>query len=154
MLPTSTETTPQPRSVEDQGRTLIHLRSLPSAQPGYEASGQAELQHGSRNRGGHWRVGMKLREVWEAARRDGLEMSVRAIPRLRFAGSRRRAVNGLQKRQRRYRRRPSLTSSARRWPGIPVALPIRSRNLREQREKKKQSVFEYDPFSINKNLID
>jgi hypothetical protein len=26
-------------------------------------------------------------------------------------------------------------------------------NLREQREKKSQSGFEYDPFSINKNLI-
>jgi hypothetical protein len=28
------------------------------------------------------------------------------------------------------------------------------KNLREQREKKEQSGFEYDPFSINKNLID
>jgi hypothetical protein len=28
------------------------------------------------------------------------------------------------------------------------------RNLREQREKKQQSGFEYDPFSINKNFID
>jgi hypothetical protein len=28
------------------------------------------------------------------------------------------------------------------------------RKLTEQREKKKQSAFEYDPFSVNKNLID
>jgi hypothetical protein len=28
------------------------------------------------------------------------------------------------------------------------------RNLREQQAKKKLTTFEYDPFSINKNLID
>ena len=40
-------------------------------------------------------------------------------------------------------------------PGPPAPLPADPfRNLREQREKKKLTTFEYDPFSINKNLID
>jgi hypothetical protein len=37
-------------------------------------------------------------------------------------------------------------------PDPPRSDPFR--NLREQREKKQQSGFEYDPFSINKNFID
>jgi len=36
---------------------------------------------------------------------------------------------------------------------LPNPPPDPFPNLREQREKKKQSIFEYDPFSINKNLI-
>jgi hypothetical protein len=39
-----------------------------------------------------------------------------------------------------------------RQPTSPQADPFH--NLRERREKKKQSEFEYDLFSINKNLID
>ena len=91
---------------------------------------------------------MKLREVWEAAKLDGLEIP---YPQFRVYTSR----------LRRRRSRPSalglqpqtaLTNSDR-----DLAAPLPSdpfANLREQREKKKQSVFEYDPFSINKNLID
>ena len=38
--------------------------------------------------------------------------------------------------------------------GVPAPQPLDPfDNLREQREKKEQSGFEYDPFSINKNLI-
>ena len=90
---------------------------------------------------------MKLREVWEAAKLDGLEIP---YPQFRVYVSR----------LRRRRQRPSTTT-----PQPPHALPNGERglpappppdpfnNLREQREKKEQSGFEYDPFSINKNLI-
>jgi hypothetical protein len=94
-----------------------------------------------RNRSG---VGMKLREVWEAAKLDGLE-----IPYPQF----RVYVSRLRRRQR--------CSSTPQLPLVPTNVeqslpnppPDPFRNLREQREKKKQSIFEYDPFSINKNLI-
>jgi hypothetical protein len=61
---------------------------------------------------------------------------VRAIPRLR--------------RQRQRSIAAPLT------PEVPSDLPEPdpSHNLREQRKKKKQSGFEYDWLSINKNLID
>jgi hypothetical protein len=36
-------------------------------------------------------------------------------------------------------------------PASPPTDPFN--NLREQREKKEQSGFEYDPFSINKDLV-
>ena len=89
--------------------------------------------------------GMKLREVWEAAKLDGLEI---LYPQFRVYVSR----------LRRRRQRPStseppptLTNVE---PGLPDPPPEPFRNRREQREKKKNAGFEYDPFSINKNLID
>ena len=51
--------------------------------------------------------------------------------------------------------RSNRRNASERGPGVTD--PSRSdpfRNLREQREKKQQSGFEYDPFSINKNFID
>ena len=90
---------------------------------------------------------MKLREVWEAAKLDGLE-----IPYPQF----RVYVSRLRRRQRRPTSAPqpppALTNAERGLPAPPPPDPFS--NLREQREKKKQSGFEYDPFSINKNLID
>jgi hypothetical protein len=92
-------------------------------------------------------AGMKLKEVWEAARRDGLEMS---YAQFRVCVSRLR--------RRRHRASPSVpeqppqTSTDNGPPDPPRSDPFR--NLREQREKKQQSGFEYDPFSINKNFID
>jgi hypothetical protein len=47
---------------------------------------------------------------------------------------------------------PALINVDRGLPDPPPADPFR--NLREQREKKKDAGFDYDPFSINKNLID
>jgi hypothetical protein len=91
---------------------------------------------------------MKLREVWEAAKLDGLEIP---YPQFRVYVSRVR------------RRRQRLPISTSRHPpagtnGEPELLapvpPDPFRNLREQREKKNQSGFEYDPFSITKKLID
>jgi hypothetical protein len=122
---------------------LIHLRSLLSLQPATNAgkviSAWEEIERGLAR-------GMKLREVWEAAKLDGLE-----IPYPQF----RVYVSRLRRRQQRSTSAPqptSLTSVERGLPDPPPPDPFR--NLREQREKKKRVEFEYDPFSINKSLID
>ena len=59
-------------------------------------------------------------------------------------------VNGLA--PPRHNGRPTLTTEERGRADWPNPDPFN--NLREQREKKKQSGFEFDPFSVNKNLID
>jgi hypothetical protein len=92
--------------------------------------------------------GMKLREVWEAAKLDGLEIP---YPQFRVYVSRlRRRSQPVTAVARRTTDAPTIEASC--LPAPPPADPFR--NLREQREKKKQTGFEYDPFSINKNLID
>lgn len=90
---------------------------------------------------------MKLREVWEAAKLDGLEIP---YPQFRVYVSRLR-----RRRQRPLTSEPpppQTLTGGEQEPSLPPPDPFS--NLREQREKKKQSAFEYDPFSINKNLID
>jgi hypothetical protein len=87
---------------------------------------------------------MKLREVWDAAKLDGL-----AIPYPQF----RVYVSRIRRRQRRSTSTPQPPQPTDVARELPAAAPDPFRNLREQREKKKQSIFEYDPFSINKNLI-
>ena len=122
---------------------LIHLRSLLSVLPGTNAgmvtAAWDEIERGLAR-------GMKLREVWEAAKLDGLE-----IPYPQF----RVYVSRLRRRQRRSTS-PSQPPPARTSvePGLPDSPPDPFSNLREQREKKKDAGFEYDPFSINKSLID
>ena len=123
----------------------VHLRSLPSAQPA-TSTGQViavwkEIEAGLAR-------GMKLREVWEAARLDGLEIP---YPQFRVYVSRLR--------RRRQERSPSLpqrpppqTSAESGSP--PVTSPSDPfRNLREQREKAKLSRFDYDPSAIREDLI-
>jgi hypothetical protein len=122
---------------------LVHLRSLLSVQPatdtGQVTAAWREIEAGLAR-------GMKLREVWEAAKLDGLEIP---YPQFRVYVSRLR------------RRRPPSTSTLQ-PPNAPnngdlplsPAPPDPFSNLREQREKKEDSRFEYDPFSINKSLID
>lgn len=137
------DSTPKPRRRKSRS-DLVHLHSLPSTQPATKI-GQimwawTEIEAGLA-------AGMKLKEVWEAARRDGLEMS---YAQFRVCVSRLR--------RRRHRASPSVpeqppqTSTDNGPPDPPRSDPFR--NLREQREKKQQSGFEYDPFSINKNFID
>src|ERR1700694_271803 len=65
------DTAPQPRRRRSRS-DLVHLRSLPSTQPATKI-GQvvwvwSEIEAGLA-------AGMKLKEVWEAAGRDGLAMS-------------------------------------------------------------------------------
>jgi hypothetical protein len=123
---------------------LVHLRSLLSVQPatstGQVTAAWREIEAGLAR-------GMKLREVWEAAKLDGLEIPYPQfrvyISRIRRRGQRSR-TSGLQPAN-------ALTKAERGLPAPPPPDPFN--NLREQREKKEQSGFEYDPFSINKNLI-
>jgi hypothetical protein len=91
---------------------------------------------------------MKLKEVWEAARKDGIDTSYAQfrvyISRLR----RRRQRSGIAPLP-----PPAVGNGASSQPDSPQPDPFS--NLREQREKKRKDAgFEYDPFSINKNLID
>jgi hypothetical protein len=123
---------------------MVHLRSLlsvlPATNTGQVASAWVEIEAGLAR-------GMKLREVWEAAKLDGLEIP---YPQFRVYVSR-------------LRRRRQWSSASTSQPPIALtnadsplspATPDPFSNLREQREKKKQSGFEYDPFSVNKSLID
>ena len=123
---------------------LVHLRSLLSVQPA-TSTGQVTAAWGEIEAG--LARGMKLREVWEAARLDGLEIPYPQfrvyVSRIRRRGQRSR-TSGLQPAN-------ALTNAERGLPAPPPPDPFN--NLREQREKKEQSGFEYDPFSINKNLI-
>jgi hypothetical protein len=90
---------------------------------------------------------MKLKEVWEAARKDGLDVSYAQF-RMYVSRIRRR-------RQRPASVAPQQLAAVTNGDGCPAA-PVPSDpflNLRLEREKKERSGFEYDPFSINKNLI-
>lgn len=137
------DATPKPR--RKRSRTdLVHLRSLPSTQPATKI-GQVtwiwpEIEAGLA-------AGMKLKEVWEAASRDGLELSYAQfrvyISRLR----RRRESSKVVEPQ------PPPTTGNEESQQSESPPPDPFRNLREQREKKK-AIFEYDPISVNKGLIE
>jgi hypothetical protein len=135
------DTTPQPRRRKSRS-DLVHLRSLPSTQPATKI-GQVTWAWGEIEAG--LAAGMKLKEVWEAARKDGLDTSYAQfrvyISRLRRQRQRSTAAT----------LPPPVVNEKPGVPTLPQADPFQ--NLREQREKKKQSIFEYDPFSINKNFI-
>jgi len=134
-----------PQSRHKKSRSsLVHLRSLLSVRPGTStgqvAAAWAEIE-------ANLATGMKTREVWEAARLDGLDIP---YPQFRVYVSRLR---------RKHKNAPLALPPphAQAGPVQEPADPSRSdpfRNLKEQREKKKQSGFEYDPFSIDKNYID
>lgn len=137
------QNTPPPHRRKSRS-DLVHLRSLPSTQPatkiGQVTWAWEEIEAGLA-------AGMKLKEVWEAARKDGLDTSYAQF-RVYISRLRRR-------RQRSTARQQPPPGVANGEPGLPASPPPDPfNNLREQREKKKQAGFEYDPFSINKNLID
>jgi hypothetical protein len=91
---------------------------------------------------------MKLKEVWEATKKDGLDTSYAQFrvytSRIRIRRSRQQPAAKLQPLS-------APTPPEHEQAAPPANDPFL--NLREQREKKKQSGFEFDPFSINKNLI-
>jgi hypothetical protein len=133
----------QPRRKRD----LIHLNSLPHLQPltstGTVAWIWPEVEAALS-------TGKKLREVWDAASNDGLN-----IPYPQF----RVYVSRLRKRSRRdgSKREPTPPTTAasvaiRQHESPPPNDPFR--NLREQRQKNQSDGFHYDPFSIQKPLID
>jgi len=122
---------------------LVHLRSLPTAQP---ATRMGQVTWAWEEIEAALASGMTTKEVWEAAKLDGLEIP---YPQFRVYVSRLRR-----------RRTSSLATRPQTFGSDEAAKeqdPVTTdpfKNLREQREKKQRSGFEYDPFSINKNLID
>jgi len=137
------DTTPKPR--RKRSRTdLVHLHSLPSIQPATKI-GQVtwiwpEIEAGLA-------AGMKLKEVWEAASRDGLELSYAQFRVYTSRLRRRRESSKVAETQ------PPPTTGKEASPQADVPAPDPFRNLRQQREKKK-AIFDYDPFSVNKGLIE
>jgi len=126
---------------------LLHLRTLPSAEPATSTGRVAWIWPEIEAALG---TGKKLREVWDAARADGFD-----IPYPQF----RVYVSRLRNRLLRHPPAPALQpcaadkSAATSASASPVASdPFR--NLREQRERKQSAGFDYDPFSIQKQLID
>jgi hypothetical protein len=144
MLANSMESTPKLRRRKSRS-DLVHLRSLLAAQPG---TGTGQVAAAWEEIETNLAKGMKLREVWDAATLDGLEIP---YPQFRVYVSRLR--------RRRHRASPPAPEKPQRQTNGDNGStdPLRSdpfRNLREQREKKQRSGFDYDPFSINKNFID
>jgi hypothetical protein len=142
ILSMSSETTPQPRRRKSRS-DLVHLRSLPSTQP---ATKIGQVNWAWTEIEAALAVGVKLKEIWEAAGRDGLEMSYAQF---------RVYISRLRRRRQQFKAPETLSPPAvatNHEDGLQAPPSDPFRNLREQREKKKQSVFEYDPFSINKNL--
>lgn len=94
-------------------------------------------------------TGKKLREVWNAADADGLRVP---YPQFRVYVSR------LRNRARREEPAHPPLGTARNPNDSPPALaPIPSdpfANLREQRDRKQSDGFRYDPFSIQKRLVE
>ena len=91
--------------------------------------------------------GMNLKEVWEAACKDGLDSSYAQF---------RVYISRIRRRRQRSAEIAPQPPAARINDGSSLTAPLPSDpflNLRLEREKKERSGFEYDPFSINKNLI-
>ena len=143
MQATSAEGNPQSGRRKTKSNQ-VHLRSLPSAQPA-TSTGQViavwkEIESGLAR-------GLKLREVWEAAKLDGLEIP---YPQFRVYVSRLRRRR--QKPPQSLPGQPPPQASAESAsPAPPGSDPFR--NLREQREKAKLSRFEYDPSAIKEDLF-
>jgi hypothetical protein len=124
---------------------LVHLASLPATQPstkiGQVAWEWAEIQAGLA-------AGMKLKEIWEAANRDGLEMSYAQF---------RVYVSRLRRRLRQSKAtqtQPPATAMAKSDDGMPAPPSDPFRNLREQREKAKQSNWSTTRSRLTKNSFD
>ena len=129
-------------------RDLVHMRSLPGIEPRTSTGRVAWIWPEIAD---SLATGKKLREVWEAACADGLEIP---YPQFRVYTSR------IRRRQTRQHRPETKTtpqaaanSSAEFQPGSSVP-PDPFRNVREQREKKQSDGFGFDPFSIQKPLVD
>jgi hypothetical protein len=128
--------------------SLVNLRSLPTEEP-VTATGRVmwiwpEIQTALA-------TGKTVGEIWKAAQRDGIN-----IPYPHF----RVYVSRLRRRERLHYQR-SLPNADPRCnviaaeeslvPNAHASDPFH--NLRAQREKKQGTSFEYDPFSIRKDLI-
>jgi hypothetical protein len=125
---------------------LVHLRALPSAEPATSTGRVAWIWPEIEAALG---TGKKLREVWDAARADGFDIP---YPQFRVYVSRLR--HRLLNHSTEPAPQPSAVNSAATSASASPAASDPFRNLREQREKKQSTGFDYDPFSIQKQLID
>jgi hypothetical protein len=140
----SSETTPQPRRRKSRS-DLVHLRSLPSTQP---ATKIGQLNWAWAEIEAALAVGMKLKEIWEAVGRDGLEMSYAQF---------RVYISRLRRRRQQFKAPETL-------PPPPVATNHEDglqappfdpfRNLREQREKRNSPCSSTTRFRLTKTQRD
>jgi hypothetical protein len=137
-----------PQSPKRTKSDLVHLRSLPGVEP---LTGTGKVAWIWLEIEAALATGKKLKEVWDAARRDGLEIP---YPQFRVYVSR---LRNRQSRARLTDLEPSLRAAGApidvRLPQVPTPSdPFQ--NLREQRGKNQAAGFDYDPFSIQKKFID
>jgi hypothetical protein len=102
--------------------------------------------------------GWRLSDVWSALRKDGIEMSYRSfgvyVHRIRRRLARNAPVEVTSVLRQPAPSAPSAAPTERATPvsRSPVTDPYAS--AREQRRLKRESGFEYDPFSVNKHLLE
>ena len=142
-----TTPTPVPRLQRRRKTDLVHLRSLPAAEPATSTGRVAwvwpEIQAGLS-------TGKKLREVWEAAQLDGLQIP---YPQFRVYVSRLRKQEKARQFEKTACQPPSASEQSEASPATQEASVDPFDNLREQRQKKQQTGFDYDPFSNQKDLV-
>jgi hypothetical protein len=144
----ATPVDPTSRSRKRTKSDLSHLRALPGLEPATNTGRVAwiwpEIEAGLA-------TGKKLREVWDAVRADGLNIP---YPQFRVYVSRVRSRR-LRQRQVELELTPRAAADST-SPPVPQSPASADpfHNLREQREKKQSDGFTYDPFSIQKQLID
>jgi hypothetical protein len=95
-------------------------------------------------------TGKKLREVWEAAQLDGLQIP---YPQFRVYVSRLRKQEKARQFEKTACQPPSASEQSEASPATQEASVDPFDNLREQRQKKQQTGFDYDPFSNQKDLV-
>ena len=130
-------------------QSLRHLAELPGIPPATTAGKvlwawpqiSAALERG-------WR----LCDVWSALRKDGIEMPYVHfrvyVYRIRQRLARKATAGAMPS----PAAQPAPVAPAESAPPTPVTDPYAS--AREQRKRKRESGFEYDPFSNNKNLLE
>ena len=103
--------------------------------------------------------GWRLSDVWSALRKDGIEMSYRSfgvyVHRIRRRLARKAPVEARPVPLAQLT--PDAPSAAPTEPATPVSRsPVTDpyASAREQRRLKRESGFEYDPFSVNKHLLE
>jgi len=142
-----TTPTPVPRLQRRRKTDLVHLRSLPAAEPATSTGRVAwvwpEIQAGLA-------TGKKLREIWEAAQLDGLHIP---YPQFRVYVSRLRTREKARDLAKTACQPPPASAQSETSPAPQEASRDPYSNLREQRQKKQQTGFEFSPFSNRKNLV-
>jgi hypothetical protein len=136
-----------PRLQRRRKTDLVHLRSLPAAEPATSTGRVAwvwpEIQAGLS-------TGKKLREIWEASQLDGLQIP---YPQFRVYVSRLRMREKARELAKTACHPPPAPAQNEEAPAPQEGSRDPFNNLREQRQKKQQTGFEFDPFSNQKDMV-